>query len=377
MGFDGGLDDDERRWTLLRLLGWDTRKAQRLAFTFMIGVGGSLLFMLLNLPLPIFLGALTATIVAAVLDAPILRPRWLGPPMRAVLGVAVGAAFTPALIGQMGGMAGSLLVLVPFTLLITIGGMAFFRHVAGYDRATAFFAAVPGGLTDMVTMSADAGADQRRVTLIHATRIALIMFTVPFFIQVANGTSIGSQLPSLVHFWEMRAIDGLMLLVLAAGGHLIAQRLGLAGAPLVGPMLASGLLHAIGLTSAKVPFELLALAQVSLAILLGAQFRGLTLGEFGSTMIWGLLFTVFLLVSTAATSLAVAALTGFDTVSILLAFAPGGQAELSLLALILGLDVAFIALHHLVRLAIIIIGAQAVFLKNSDWQQHAQSRRRP
>jgi uncharacterized protein len=38
--------------------------------------------------------------------------------------------------------------------------------------------------------------------------------------------------------------------------------------------------------------------------------------------------------------------------------APGGQAEISLLAFALHLDVAFIALHHLTRLALIMLAAQ-------------------
>lgn len=369
-------DGDEKPWTLLRLLGWDSRQARRVALAFLVGIAGSVAFVVLQFPLPIFLGALAFMMVAAIVDAPVAQPKSLGAPMRAVLGVTVGSAFTPALIGQMSGMAGSLLILVPFTLLITVTGMTFFRRLAGYDRATAFFAAVPGGLTDMVTMAGDAGANQRRVTLIHATRITLIVFAVPFFVELSNGQSVGGKLPSIVHVWEMRAVDAVVLIGLGVVGWAIAKRLGLAGAALVGPMIASGIVHAVGLSAAKVPFELLAIAQVTLGILLGYQFRGLTIGEFGSTMIWGLLFTALLLVLTAIAAVGVSAITGFDRVSVLLAFAPGGQTELNLLALILGLDVAFIALHHLVRLAIIIIGAQAVFLKDEEWQRHAKSIRR-
>lgn len=368
----GSSDDDDRPWTLARLLGWDRRSAMRVLLAFAISGAGSILFILIKAPLPIFLGALTFAIVSAVIDLPVKRPQSLGSPMRAVLGVAVGSAFTPALIGKMGSMAGSLALLVPFTLLITVTGTAFFRSVAGYDRATAFFAAVPGGLTDMVTMAADAGADQRRVTLIHATRIAMIVFAVPFFVQLTNGQSVGGRLANLVHVWEMRPLDAIELIGIAIVGWAVARRLRLAGAPLVGSMILSGIIHAAGLTTAKVPFELLAFAQVTLAILLGAQFRGITASEFGATLAWAIVFTLLLLAVTAAVAIGVSVLTRLDAVSVMLAYAPGGQAELNLLALILGIDVAFVALHHLVRLAIIMFGAQAVFLRNDDWQRHAQ-----
>ena len=41
-----------------------------------------------------------------------------------------------------------------------------------------------------------------------------------------------------------------------------------------------GIAHAFGFTCAKVPLEVLVVAQISVGVLLGCQFRGLTLKEF-------------------------------------------------------------------------------------------------
>lgn len=41
----------------------------------------------------------------------------------------------------------------------------------------------------------------------------------------------------------------------------------------------------------------------------------------------------------------------------LLALAPGGQAELTVLALIVGADVAFVVAHHMLRIFAVILGA--------------------
>jgi uncharacterized membrane protein AbrB (regulator of aidB expression) len=41
----------------------------------------------------------------------------------------------------------------------------------------------------------------------------------------------------------------------------------------------------------------------------------------------------------------------------LLAFAPGGQAELTVLALIVGADMAFVVAHHVLRIFSVILGA--------------------
>lgn len=352
-----------------RLSAIDRERLVRILAAYVVASVGAVVFLWLKLPLPIFLGSLTACFFAAILDVKIVRPAAMSAPMRAVLGVAVGAAFTPALLSQIGAMAPTLLLIVPFSILLTAGGMAFFMRFAGYDAPTAFFASVPGGLTDMVSMGADAGASQRTITLIHATRIAFIVFAVPFVVSAMSGAQLGGRLPSIVHIWEMRPWDGVVLVALAFAGWWLAERIGLAGAPLVGPMIASGLLHAFGVTAAKVPFEVMVLAQLTLGILLGLQFRGLTLREFRSTMVWALAFSVLLVIVSGVATVIVSAVTGAPMLPVLLAFAPGGQTELNLLALVLNIDVAFVALHHLVRLAVVIIGAQMVFARRKDWRR--------
>ena len=348
--------------------GFTAGELGRIGLGFAIGVSGALAFLYLRLPLPWFLGSLTFCLVASVLNAPIARPRVLSTSMRAVLGVAVGTAFTPALLGHVGGMVGSLSMLVPFMILVMVTGTVFFERYARFDRPTAFFCAVPGGLTDMVTMAADAGANARVVTLIQATRIVMIVFLLPFWLQWAGGFTIAAALPPGAKFADLLFVDAIVLAALGWVGWRLAARLGLAGAPLVGPMLLSGLAHAAGLTTARVPVEVLILAQVSIGIMLGAQFRGLRLAEFSTTIIWGIAFSIVLVIATAIVALLVSRITGFDSTSVLLAFAPGGQTELNLLAYILGLDAAFTALHHLLRLAIVIFGAQIVFAANKNWR---------
>ena len=370
---DGGEPSGRQGWlekidAKLARIGLTRRRALKLLLGFAIGFGGSLAFIVLHMPLPWFLGSLTACIVAAVADVRYERPTELSVAMRAVLGVAVGTAFTPDLIARFGSMTLSLLLLLPFMVTIILVGMLYFTRVAKYDRPTAFFCAVPGGLTDMVTMAADAGANPRTVTLTQATRIVLLVFLLPFWLQWVGGQTIGIFVPGAVHLHELTLGHAAMLIALGWCGWQIAERLGLAGAPLVGPMILSGVAHASGFTVARIPLEVLIFAQVTLGILLGAQFRGLTFREFSSTLLAGAGFSLGLLVLTGIFALMVSRLTGFDSTTVLLAYAPGGQSELNLIAFILKLDVAYTALHHLVRLAIVIIGAQLVFKANPGWR---------
>jgi hypothetical protein len=56
-------------------------------------------------------------------------------------------------------------------------------------------------------------------------------------------------------------------------------------------------------------------------------------------------------------------LSGISFAPIVLAFAPGGLAEMSLIALALGIETAFVATHHVARIAMIVIAAPLVFRK--------------
>lgn len=336
----------------------------RIALAFVVGSIGALVFTWIKFPLPIFLGALTFCLIGSLLNAPLARPTALSIPVRTVLGVTIGAAFTPALIGRIPDMAASLAFVLPYTVLLVVFGVWFFERFARFDRPTAFFASVPGGLTDMVSLAAESGANQRAVTLIHATRIVVLVFLVPFWLKFHDGIDAGGRIANVIHIWQVTPLDAVVLALLAWAGYRLAKAIGLAGAPLVGPMLLSGIVHAAGLTSAKVPSEILIFAQVTLGILLGCQFRGLTLREVTSYLVWGLGFALVLVVITIATTVLVSGVTGFESVSVMLSFAPGGQNELNLLALVLGLDVAFIALHHLVRLAVVFAGVQIMIKTN-------------
>lgn len=337
---------------------------------------GSLTFVHFQLPLPWFLGALTFCLVASVAGLPIERPRPLAIPMRAVLGVAIGSAFTPALLGRAGTMAWSLALLVPFMLFVIGLGMVFYEKISKFDRPTAFFSAVPGGLTDMTTMAEEAGASPRTVILVQASRILVIVFALPLWLQWHDGLNVGQAFAVRTRLHELAFTDGLVLLAMGLGGWLTARAIGLAGAPIVGPMLVSGIAHAFGLTAAKVPLEILIIAQISVGTMLGCQFRGLTFREFTHTVLWGVAYAVVLLIITALTAYWVSRWTGFDPTSVLLAFAPGGQTELNLLAFVLGLDVAYVALHHLVRLGVVILGAQIVFKSQKGWRKSDPALRR-
>lgn len=350
----------------MRLDRLDARSVGLMALPFALGVCGVSVFLRLGLPLPWFLGSMAAVVLATFLRVPFERAGQIALPLRTLIGFTVGTSFTPALLDRIGGMAGSLLVMVPLTLAIVQAGMWFFQRYAGFDKPTAFFAAVPGGLNDMVLMAGDAGAQERSVTLAHVTRIFVVISILPFFIQYGLGYEIARGSATRLRLAELTLIDGLTIVAIAAGGYLLAKRLRIAGAPVIGPMMLSALAHITGLTQAKMPVELLNIAQLGLGVLLGCRFQGITLKELTTTVALSAVFTMAILLLSAAVAAIVHVTLGIPMLSVLLAYTPGGQTELLLIALVLGLDAPYVALHHLMRLFTVIIGAQVVF-RRADW----------
>ena len=355
--------------TLARFLGTTETQLKSLAKSFAIACAAGLAFQLAQLPLPWLLGPLSVALLFSVSQRPLAEPSGLVQPMRALLGVAVGSSFTPALLGKAGGAAASLALLVPYTVVLTAAGVYFLRRFARFDPATAFFAAAPGGLADMIMYARDAGADLRRVTLVQATRVLTIVVTLPFWLQFVGGQPLGGAMPKALHIWQLPLVDAVVIVATAWVGWRLADRLGLLGGSVVGPMLLSALLHGFGLTTAKVPIEVLVLAQVTLGLTIGSQFRGISLSEFVSVMSWALALAVLLLVAAGAMTLLTAGLTGLEPTSLLLSYAPGGQNEMAIIGLILGADVAIIALHHLLRVVMVVVGAQLVFQSRKDWHR--------
>ncbi len=68
-----------------------------------------------------------------------------------------------------------------------------------------------------------------------------------------------------------------------------------------------------------------------------------------------------LLVLAAVFGQAVESTLGIPFSAALLAFAPGGLAEMSLIALSLDIDAAYVSSHHIVRIFMIVLAAPFVF----------------
>jgi uncharacterized protein len=257
-----------------------------------IAAVGVAAFWLVGLPLPFLLGPLAACLLAALAGAPLRDMGVVGLAMRVVLGIAVGASITPELMGRLPGMAVSVALVPLFVLVIGALSYPFFRRICRYDPATAYYAAMPGGLQEMLVFGREAGANVRTLSLVHATRLLVIVSLAPLLITGIWGLPL-TDAPGLpARDVPLREL-GLMALA-GLVGRWIAVRVRLFGAAILGPMIATAALSLSGLIANRPPAEVILAAQYFIGIGIGASYIGVTLAELRRDVASGALFCLIL-----------------------------------------------------------------------------------
>jgi len=301
---------------------------------------------------------MAACLIAALSNVPIKGFGQVSVAARTILGVAVGASITPDLFHQLPQMAMSVALVPVFIALIGIIGVPFFQHVWGFDAPTAYYAAMPGGLQDMVIFGTEAGGDPRALSLIHATRVLIIVTLAPAFLTLVYGARLTNPIGAPVT--ELPVGEMALMAAAALIGWKGGERIGLFGASILGPMIVTAVLSLSGLIHSRPPAEAILAAQFFIGCGIGVHFLGVTWGELTRVVLAGIAYVLVLAVLAAGfTGLVTWAGLG-NPVEAFLAFAPGGQAEMTVLAIVTGADLGFVITHHLTRIVLVIVGAPLV-----------------
>ncbi|WP_284266013.1 AbrB family transcriptional regulator [Roseicyclus amphidinii] len=331
---------------------------QRRALTLGLAVLGTGVFWALSLPLPFLFGPLSACLLAALAGAPLKGLGQVSVGARTILGVAVGASLTPEVVARVPQMAASVALIPLYVAVIGLVGVPFFRKVYKFDWATSWYAAMPGGLQDMVVFGQEAGGDVRALSLIHATRVLIIVTVAPLILTLGFGVTLDNPIGAPAS--ELPLHEMAIMVAAALVGWKGGERIGLFGASILGPMIVTGILSLTDVIHYRPPAEAILVAQFMIGIGIGVGYVGVTMHEIRRDVSAGVIF-VLMLAGLAALFTEVVVLFGLAPgVDGFLAFAPGGQAEMTVLAIIVGADLGYIIVHHLTRVLLVISGAPLV-----------------
>jgi len=331
------------------------------------GCAGGLLFTWLGVPLGWLLGAMFATAAATFSGIAAGVPPLLRSTVIAILGLLIGGRFEPGRFAAIGQWLPSVGLLVVYVLLVGAISLVYLRRFARLGPHTAFFAATPGGLSEMVVLSDRMGADMRSVALVHASRVLLIVTFAPILVELLGGAprpAVPAGTP------ELRDLP--ILALAGVTGAVVARRLALPAPELMGPMLLSAVLHLSEAVTAQVPREMVIFAQVTIGAAIGSRFRGLGARRALLQLLAGLGLTLLMFAITALFALVLHWYTGLPFVALVLAYVPGGVVEMGTISLALGVDPAFVTAHHLIRITLVVFLAPVLF---PFWRRFVERRR--
>jgi uncharacterized protein len=332
----------------------------RVALALGLGAAGGAVFDALRMPLAWMIGAMLITTAASMAGARLWVPPRMRGVMIAVLGIMLGSSFTPEAVDRAFQWTGSLASLLLFVAVVIATLGLFLRYRAGFGPANAFFSSAPGGFSAMVLMGGAMGGDERTIALMHSVRMMLAVLIIPFWFRLFHGYQPGGT-AAMGQIADIAATDAAILTLCAVVGCWVAIKMRLPVATLIGPMILSAAAHLSGLTSARPPGEIVAVAQVVIGAFIGCRFVGVPVKRVVGTMWLSGATTAMMMAITLTFALLLERLLGLPFQALLLAFAPGGLAEMSLVSLAMGIDTAFVATHHLVRIIIVVMLAPIAF----------------
>ena len=321
----------------------------KLGLALLIGIAGGALAHAVNMPLAWMLGPMLATFAASLMRAPIAMPMKLRQPVLAVMGAFLGSSFTPDIIGQVSQWPWSIAAIMLYVPVMTLITMLYYTKVAGLNLSTAVFASTPGGLTITVLVGSVAGGNEQQIALLQGLRVMLVVLAAPLIVTYLTGvvppSGMGESTRAIV-----TAREAGLLFAAAAAGIVIARRINFPSPQMTGAMFASAALYLTGTIEGVLPYWFVDVALLVLGVSIGSRFVTVDPKILARLAGHGVVSVCIAVVVSGLMAWGLSSALGLDFVAVMLAFAPGGVAEMSLIAIAMDIDPGFVALHHLARI---------------------------
>jgi len=350
---------------------WLLADIRRLAVTFTLALTCGWGFFQIGIPAPYLMGSLFGVWIGGGLVTS-LQPhlgvaRWFHKPVVLGLGVLIGATFNQSVLAQAEKWSLTLMTMVLTTFVVTVIGYQFLRRFRGYEPRLAILCSVPGGQAEAIAMARDMVDRDYVVALFHLVRVVVVFVSTPLLLRVIEGQEAVDQsnvalltMPSIL---DLPTADITMFVLLGVVGMMIAARLRIPMPHLIGPVGLSTLFHLMGWAELPRVTEFVILAQLAIGGAVGARLAKVPFGELLGYLKDACASSAVILGAYLMATVMIAKASGISFLAAWLAFVPGGLYEVTLLALVFGFDVAFVAFHHTVRVMLIFLTLPTLALR--------------
>ncbi len=325
----------------------------KLILTLVIGSAGAAFAHYAGLPAAALIGSALAVSSASLLKLTCTIPAGFRAVAFSIIGSSLGSSLTRDSVGQVIHWPISLFILTICVVTILIVCSRVLMSKFNLSSDTALLATSPGALAYTISLAVEGIGDIRSIVVIQSVRILLIIAFLPFVLDYFSG---GAGVTSADLATEAMAMADFLILFLVtlALGRLLERVRVPASYLLVGTLL-SGTAHLLGLVAGRPSSAILFIGFTITGTLIGARFSKISILDL-KKMLKASLLVVFLSTSIAAFfALLASLLLSMSYGQVFVAFAPGGVEAMAAMALALHYDPAFVVVHHLYRILLLIV----------------------
>lgn len=323
-----------------------------------VGVPAGWLFDWLDTPIPWMIGPMVAVATVNLLGMRVYAVPFGRQTGQIILGSAVGLYFTPPVVTALGANLGAIALATASAFLIGGLGALTLSRVSGVDSKSAFFASIPGGAMAMAVLAERHGASIPPVAVAQSLRVSVVVIVIPFALTYG-----GIPIEAAAYRPQLPLDVPVLILWLAAGGVLgaVSERLGLHNGYLLTPIFFGAALTVGGVQLSAVPGWLTDFAQLMFGLVLGERYEREFFARYKLFVPFALLNVCFIIIVSAGVAVLLAWGFGLPIATMLISTAPGGMAEMAIVAQALNVGVPMVIAFHLFRVILVNLGTQYIY----------------
>ena len=331
----------------------------RMALALAISIPAGALLAWLETPIPWMIGPMVAVAAVNLLGFRAFALPYGRQMGQVILGSAIGVYFTPPVLIALGANAFPILITTLSAFAIGGIGALVMSKVSGVDGKSAFFSSIPGGSMAMANLAEKYGATMPPVAVAHSLRVSILVIVIPF------GLTYGGIHIEPSTFRPEFTLNYSILIPWLAGGFVLgelSERLRFHNGCLLTPLFLGAILALNGVTLSEIPSWLTDFAQLMFGLILGERYERAFFAKHKLFIPFALVNAVFIISASVAVALSVSWAFDLPIATMIIATAPGGMAEMAIVAQALQMAIPTIMAFHLFRIIIVNMGTQYIYI---------------
>ncbi|MEK9684101.1 MAG: AbrB family transcriptional regulator [Rhodospirillaceae bacterium] len=325
----------------------------------MVGVPAGAVLDWLDTPIPWMIGPMVAVAILNLFGIRALSIPYGRQTGQIILGSAVSIYFTPPVVAALVSNTGLILGATLSAFLIGGLGALIMSKVSGVNAKSAFFASIPGGSMAMANLADKYNAQIPPVAVAHSLRVSILVIVVPYFMTYG-----GVSIEILPYKPDLVVNYGLIAIWLLVGGLLgeLSERLNFHNGCFMVPIFLGALLTMSGFELSLIPGWMADFAQLMFGLILGERYERAFFVRHKLFIPFAIVNAFFIISASVGVAFFIAWISEIPLSTLIIATAPGGLAEMTIVAQALQIGVPLVIAFHMARIIVVNIGTQYIYL---------------